>query len=69
MSETGSGAVGADDELDDPGRDPRGLGGPPRDPMGGGPDRDSGRGEPTGSPGTEGRSTTPEAPTDGEDRV
>jgi len=69
MSETGSSAVGADDEVDDPGREPRGLGGPTRNPMGGGPDQDSGRGEPKGSPGTEGQSMMPEAPTDNEDRV
>ena len=69
MSETGSSAVGSDDELDDPGREPRGLGGPPRNPMGGGPDQDSGRGEPKGSPGTEGQSMMPEAPTDDDDRV
>ena len=33
------------DELDDPGRDPKGLD-PPRNLFGGGPDQDSGRGQP-----------------------
>jgi hypothetical protein len=37
--------------------------------MGGGPDQDSGRGEPKGSPGTEGQSMMPESPTDDDDRV
>ena len=53
MSETGSSSLGANSELDDPGRDPKGLD-PPRNPFGGGPDQDSGRGDPTGSPGTGG---------------
>ena len=35
------------DELDDPGRDPRGLN-PPRNPFGGGPDQDRGQGAPLG---------------------
>ena len=35
MSETGSSAAGADEELDDPGRDPKGLD-VPRNPMSGG---------------------------------
>jgi len=35
------------DELDDPGRDPRGLN-PPRNPFGGGTDQDSGQGAPQG---------------------
>jgi hypothetical protein len=67
MSDSGSSSLGAHSDIDDPGRDPEGLGGPPRNPFGGGPDQDSGRGEPA-HPGTEGRSTTPEAPTD-DDRV
>jgi len=62
MSETGSSSVGSDDELTDPGREPRGLDGPPRNPLGDGPDQDSGTGEPKGSPGTEGESMMPEAP-------
>ena len=37
----------ADDEIDDPGRDPRGLN-PPRNLFGGGPDQDSGQGAPAG---------------------
>jgi hypothetical protein len=68
MSETGSSAPGANDELDDPGRDPIGLD-PPRNPLGGGPDQDSGKGEPTGSPATEGQSMMPESPTENDDRV
>jgi hypothetical protein len=39
----------ADDELDDPGRDPKGLD-PPRNPLGGA-DQDTGRGEPRGASG------------------
>lgn len=35
------------DEIDDPGRDPRGLN-PPRNLFGGGPDLDSGQGAPDG---------------------
>jgi hypothetical protein len=62
MSETGSSSLGKDSEIDDPGRDPKGIGGPPRNPLGGGPDQDSGRGEPKESPGTEGESMMPEAP-------
>ena len=69
MSETGSSSVGADDEVDDPGREPRGLDGPPRNPLGGGPDPDSGRGEPPGSPGTEGVAMMPESPTEDADRA
>ena len=55
-------------ELDDPGRDPKGLN-PPRNPLGAGPDQDSGRGEPEGSPSTEGQSMMPESPTEDDDRV
>jgi hypothetical protein len=69
MSETGSTSLGADSELDDPGRDPKGIGGPPRNPLGGGPDQDSGLGRPEGSPGTEGQSMMPEAPDGDDDRV
>ena len=68
MSGTGSSAAGADEELDDPGRDPVGLN-PPRNPLSGGlgsttggPDQDSGRGEPEGSPGIAGQSMMPESP-------
>jgi hypothetical protein len=69
MSETGSSALGADSEIDDPGRDPKGLGGPSRNPLGGGPDQDSGKGEPEGSPSTEGQSMMPESPDGDDDRV
>ena len=69
MSSTGSSSVGSNSELEDPGRDPKGIGGPSRNPMGGGPDQDSGTGDPTGSPGTEGQSMMPESPTDDDDRV
>ena len=69
MSSTGSSSTGSNSELDDPGRDPKGLGGPPRNPLGGGPDQDSGKGEPTGSPATEGQSMMPEAPTEDDDRA
>ena len=61
MSETGSSAAGADEELDDPGRDPIGLD-PPRNPLGGGSDQDSGQGAPKGSPGIAGQSMMPESP-------
>ena len=69
MSGTGSSSLGSNSETDDPGREPRGLGGPSRNPLGGGPDQDSGKGEPTGSPGTEGQSMMPESPTEDDDRV
>ncbi|MGK5111649.1 MULTISPECIES: hypothetical protein [unclassified Geodermatophilus] len=68
MSESGSSSLGANEEIDDPGRDPKGLN-PPRNPLSGGlgsttggPDQDSGRGEPEGSPGTVGESMVPESP-------
>lgn len=69
MSETGSSKLGADSDIDDPGRDPKGIGGPPRNPFGGGPDQDSGRGEPTDSPSTEGQSMMPESPSEDDDRA
>jgi hypothetical protein len=69
MSSTGSSSLGSNSELDDPGRDPKGIGGPARNPLGGGPDQDSGTGEPTGSPSTEGQSMMPESPTEDDDRV
>ena len=68
MSGTGASSLGSNDELDDPGRDPKGLN-PPRNLFGGGPDQDSGRGEPEGSPATEGQSMMPESPTEDDDRV
>ena len=69
MSESGSSSLGANSEVEDPGREPRGLGGPSRNPLGGGPDQDSGRGEPEGSPTTEGQSMMPESPSEDDDRV
>ena len=68
MSESGASRLGSDSELDDPGRDPKGLT-PPRNPLAGGPDQDSGQGRPEGSPGTEGESMMPEAPTADDDRA
>jgi hypothetical protein len=62
MSESGASSLGSDSELDDPGRDPIGLD-PPRNPLGG-PDQDSGKGRPKGSPGIAGESMMPESPTD-----
>ncbi len=62
MSETGSSAAGTNEELDDPGRDPKGLT-PPRNPLGAGPDQDSGQGAPRGT-GNVGPADKPEAPTD-----
>ncbi|MGY1704964.1 hypothetical protein ACI79C_10340 [Geodermatophilus sp. SYSU D00697] len=58
---SGSSSLGSGEELDDPGRDPKGLN-PPRNPLGAGPDQDSGRGEPKGSPGIAGQSMMPESP-------
>ena len=69
MGGTGSSSLGANSDVEDPGREPRGLGGPPRNPLGGGPDQDSGRGDPEGSPATEGQSMMPESPTENDDRV
>jgi len=69
MSESGSSSLGADSDIDDPGREPRGLGGPPRNPLGSGPDQDSGRGKPEGSPSTEGQSMMPESPSEDDDRA
>jgi hypothetical protein len=68
MSDTGSSSLGASSEIEDPGRDPKGLN-PPRNPLGGGPDQDSGSGDPEGSPSTEGQSMMPEAPTENDDRA
>jgi hypothetical protein len=62
MSETGAHRPGHGAEIDDPGRDPKGLD-PPRNLFGGGPDQDSGRGEPSGS-GNVGPADKPEPPTD-----
>ncbi len=68
MSETGASSLGENSDTDDPGREPKGLGGPSRNPLGG-PDQDSGRGEPKGSPGIEGQSMMPESPTEDDDRA
>ena len=65
---TGSSRHGADDELDDPGRDPAGLD-PPRNLFGGGPDQDSGQGRPKDAPDIEGQSMMPDAPTDDDRRA
>jgi hypothetical protein len=69
MSESGSSSLGANDDMEDPGRDPEGIGGPPRNPFGGGPDQDSGRGEPDASPSIEGQSMVPESPSDDDDHA
>jgi hypothetical protein len=62
MSETGSTRLGgSDDEIDDPGRDPKGLD-PPRNVIFGGT-QDSGQGEPSGE-GNVGPADKPEPPTD-----
>jgi hypothetical protein len=68
MSDTGSSRLGADSDIDDPGRDPKGLN-PPRNPLGAGPDQDSGRGQPDPQPGIEGQSMMPESPTEDDDRA
>ena len=69
MSESGSSSQttsdGENEEIDDPGRDPKGLN-PPRNLFGGGPDQDSGRAKPTGTPDIEGE---PESPTEDEDQA
>jgi hypothetical protein len=64
MSEPGSSGEDTNEEIDDPGRDPKGLD-PPRNLFGGGPDRGSGRGGPEPTPEIEGE---PEAPTEDDDR-
>jgi hypothetical protein len=66
MSESGSTSESSDEEIDDPGRDPKGLN-PPRNLFGGGTDQDSGQGKPDDTPGTEGESMMPEAPTEEDD--
>jgi hypothetical protein len=65
---SGSSSLGSNSELDDPGRDPKGLN-PPRNPLGGGADQDSGQGKPADSPDIEGQSMMPDSPTDNDDRV
>ncbi len=61
MSDTGSSSLGSDSDVDDPGRDPKGLN-PPRNLFGGGADQDSGQGRPEGT-GNVGPADKPEAPT------
>ena len=62
MSETsGSSSLGADSDLDDPGRDPAGLN-PPRNVIFGG-SQDTGQGAPAGE-GNVGPADKPEAPTE-----
>jgi hypothetical protein len=68
MSESGTQSPGSDEQIDDPGRDPKGLD-PPRNLFGAGPDQDSGRDEPKASPGIEGQSMMPESPTEDDDRA
>ncbi|MBB3086472.1 hypothetical protein [Geodermatophilus sabuli] len=62
MTESGSSSLGADEGIDDPGRDPKGLD-PPRNLFGGGADQDSGQGRPAGT-GNVGPADKPEPPTD-----
>jgi hypothetical protein len=62
MTTSGSSSLGSNSELEDPGRDPAGIGGPPRNPFGGA-DQDTGAGEPRGT-GNVGPGDKPEAPTD-----
>ena len=57
----------SDEEIDDPGRDPKGLD-VPRNPLAG-PDQDSGRGDPAGTPGLSGPSDVPESPDDADDHA
>jgi hypothetical protein len=61
MSETPHGASSSGAELDDPGRDPKGLT-PPRNVLFGGT-QDSGQGRPAGE-GNTGPADKPEAPTE-----
>ena len=61
MTESGSSSLGSNSEIDDPGRDPESIGGPPRNPLGG-RDQDSGRGRPEDDPGLSGPSDVPESP-------
>ncbi len=57
----------SDEEIDDPGRDPKGLA-VPRNPLAG-PDQDSGRGQPEGTPGIAGPADVPESPEEADDRA
>ena len=62
MTESGSSSLGSDSEIDDPGRDPKGLN-PPRNPLAAGSEQDSGQGQPRGT-GNVGPADKPEAPTE-----
>ena len=61
MSGSESSSLGAHEEIDDPGRDPKGLN-PPRN-LFGGADQDTGRGEPR-TEGDVGPADKPGTPTD-----
>ena len=61
MTESGSSSLSSTSQTDDPGADPKGLD-PPRN-LFGGPDQDTGSGEPRGT-GNVGPADKPEAPTD-----
>ena len=60
MSESDASDQDTTEEIDDPGRDPKGLN-PPRNLFGGGTTQDSGQGEPEGTPDIEGEPESPEA--------
>ena len=62
MTQSGSSSTDSGDATHDPGRDPAGLAGPPRNPLGGA-DQDTGQGAPRGT-GNVGPADKPEAPTD-----
>jgi hypothetical protein len=60
MSESGASSLGSNSDIEDPGRDPKGLS--PARNLFGGADQDTGRGEPRGE-GNVGPADKPEAPT------
>jgi len=62
MTESGSSSAQSGEEIEDPGRDPKGLN-PPRNLFGGGASQDSGQGKPRGE-GNVGPADKPEDPTD-----
>ena len=65
---TGPSNTDSNEEIDDSGRDPKGLN-PPRNPLASGASQDSGQGEPADNPDIEGQSMMPDSPTDNDDRV
>jgi len=65
MSESGASRLGAESEPDDPGRDPKGMGGPPRDLFSGGSQPG---GETETGPGTERDPLMPAEPEGDDDR-